>query len=130
MILPGWATGSANFRSSERAARRGRRLLGEIGERFEIAIAAPQPGAEIVGRAGVGRLQIDDVVALDHAEPPAFVFETDDFHPAPFPAVLTQFTARAFRRAARLSAFTSDEASGKNQTPAPSPANVKAWMEK
>ncbi len=81
MILPGLATGKPEFQPGERAAGRGRRLFGEIGKRFEVAIAAAQEFAEIGGHGGIHRLQIDDGIALDHAQPQAVIrFETDDLH--------------------------------------------------
>ena len=81
MILPGRATGSAYFKPASGTARSGRRLFGKIGERLEIAIAPPQHLAEIGRQARVHRLQIDDGVALDHAQPQTVVgFKTDDFH--------------------------------------------------
>ena len=79
--LAGPRDGKSEFQSGERAAGCGRRALGEIGERFEIAIAAAQEFAEIGRHRGVHRLQIDDGIALDHAEPQAVIrFKTDDFH--------------------------------------------------
>ena len=55
----------------KRAARRGRRFLCQIGERLQVAIAAAQHLAKIGGRVRIDRLQIDDAIALDHAEPRA-----------------------------------------------------------
>ena len=80
MILPGRPHRQREFQPRQRAAGGGRRLGGEIGERLEIAVAAAQPVAETGGRTGVSRLQVDDVIALDHAEPRAAVFKTDDLH--------------------------------------------------
>ncbi len=81
MILPGRATGKRVFQSGERAAGGSRRSSGEIGKRFQIAVAAAQGVAEIGGRSGVRRLQIDHDIALDHAEPQAIIrFKTDNLH--------------------------------------------------
>ena len=67
--MPGARHRQREFEPGERTARGGRRLGGEIGERLQVAIAAAQPVAEIGGRGRIDRLQVDDVVAFDHAEP-------------------------------------------------------------
>src|ERR1019366_8870256 len=74
----------AIFQSGERTAGGGRRSAGEIGKGFETAVAPAQGFAEIAGRGGVRRLQIDDGVALDHAKPQAVIrFKTDNLHRVP-----------------------------------------------
>ena len=71
----------AEFQSGQRAAGGGRRAFGEVGKRLQIAVVAAQDFAEVGGRSGIRRLQIDDGVALDHAEPQAVIrFKTDNFH--------------------------------------------------
>ena len=88
MILPGRATGSANFNpASGRRAEAGA-FLARSASGFRSPLLAPQGFAEIGRQAGVHRLQIDDGVALDHAEPQAVIsFETDNFHEFPALAV-------------------------------------------
>ena len=50
-------------------------------ERGEVAIVAAQALAEIAGNGAVHRLQVDHLVALDHAKAQGAIgFETDDFH--------------------------------------------------
>ena len=61
------------FQAGQRQARGGRRLFGELSERREVAIIDAQEFAEIARRVGLNRLNIDDGVALDHAQPHAFV---------------------------------------------------------
>ena len=81
MTLPGVRHRQAVFQALERAARGRRRALRRILERRQIAVVAAQAFAEIAGNGLVDRLQIDHLVALDHAEmQPAIGFETDDFH--------------------------------------------------
>ena len=81
MILPGCATGSANFNpASGRRAEAGA-FLARSASGFEVAIAAAQEFAEVGRHGGIHRLQIDDAVALDHAQPHAIIrFKTDDLH--------------------------------------------------
>ena len=72
------------FQPGERAAGGSRRASGEIGERFEVAVASAQGFAEIGGHARIRRLQIDHAIALDHAEPQAIIrFKTDNLHRVP-----------------------------------------------
>ena len=80
MILPGLATGSANFKPASGSARRRRRFLDGLGERLHVAIGA-QESAEFARQAGVDRLHVDDGVAIDHAHADAVGrFKIDDFH--------------------------------------------------
>ena len=109
------------FQSGERTARGGRRLLGEIGERFEVAIVPAQGFAEIGRHAGVHRLQIDDRVALDHAEPHAIIrFKTDDLHES-LPCHLR--VAQGLAQADGLRKMAQALGAGPS-------ASVKAWIEK
>src|SRR5215813_8026943 len=65
----------------ERAARTRGRALGRVLERRQVAVVAAQTFAQIAGYGLVDRLQIDHLIALDHAEMQrAIGFETDDFH--------------------------------------------------
>ena len=65
----------------ERAARRGRRALRDVGERRYVAIVRGERRAEIGRHLGVHRLQVDHLVALDDAQPQsAFRLEADDLH--------------------------------------------------
>src|SRR6266849_8038623 len=65
----------------ERAARTRGRALGRVLERRQVAVVAAQAFAEIAGYGLVDRLQVDHLIALDHAEMQrAIGFETDDFH--------------------------------------------------
>src|SRR5215467_7980475 len=65
----------------ERAARTRGRTLGRVLERRQVAVVAAQTFAQIAGYGLVDRLQIDHLIALDHAEMQrAISFETDDFH--------------------------------------------------
>src|SRR5215813_14098461 len=52
----------------ERAARACGRALGRVLERGQLAVVAAQAFAEIAGYGLVDRLQIDDLITLDHAE--------------------------------------------------------------
>ena len=81
--MPGRATGRPNFRPfSGRRAEAGA-LLREIAERFEIAVVRREHVAEIGRHLGVNRLQVDHLIALDHAQPQsAFRFKSDDLHEA------------------------------------------------
>ena len=113
--LAGLCDRETEFQSGERTAGGGRRLFGEIGQGFEVAVARPQGFAEIAGRGGVHRLQIDDGVALDHAEPQAVIrFKTDNLHCVP---------ALTFCCGERLSA-------GRPIREDYLLASVKAWIEK
>src|SRR5665213_2304228 len=86
----------AEFQSGEWVARRGRRFLRQVAQRFEIAVSLAQRLAEIGRHIGIHRLQIDHGIALDHAKPQAVTrFKTDKFH---------EFPALAMTREARLSA--------------------------
>src|SRR5262249_40732928 len=88
MILPGRATGSAYFSPlSGRRAPAGARLaraasgLSEAGKRFETPVVPLEPFPQVRRRLLVGRLEIDDGIALDHAQPRFPVrFEPDDLH--------------------------------------------------
>ena len=88
MILPGLATGNPYFNpASGRRAAAGARLARSASD-FRSPLLAAQGFAEVGGHGGVHRLQIDDGVALDHAEPQAIIsFETDNFHEFPALAV-------------------------------------------
>jgi hypothetical protein len=62
----------------ERAPRRDGRACGEIGERLQIA---PEHGAEIARQLGIDGLEVDDLIALDNAEPrPGLRCKPDNFH--------------------------------------------------
>ncbi len=79
--LAGPRNRQAIFQSGERAAGGRRRFAGEITERGQIAAGAAQDLAEVGRQRGIRRLQIDDGVALDHAEPQAVLcFKTDNLH--------------------------------------------------
>ena len=81
MILPGRATGSANFNpASGRRAEAGA-FLARSASGFRSPLPRRSTSPRSVGHARIDRLQIDDLVALDHAEPQAIVrFKTDNFH--------------------------------------------------
>ena len=71
----------SEFQPGERPAGGGWRPFGEVGKRLQVAVAAAQDFAEVGGHGGIHRLQIDNGVAVDHAEPQAIIrFETDNFH--------------------------------------------------
>jgi hypothetical protein len=81
MILPGRATRQAELQTFEWAAPRGGRTLRNIAERLQIAIARRQHRAEIDRQLCVHGLQVDDLIALDHAEPQSAIrFKPDDLH--------------------------------------------------
>ena len=61
----------AELQPLERTSRRGRRALGEIAERLQVAVVRREHRAEIGRHLRVDRLQIDDLIALDDAEPQA-----------------------------------------------------------
>jgi hypothetical protein len=61
--------------------RRRRRPFGEIGQRRKIAIAISQRSAQIVREPIIDGVEVDHLIALDHAETRSvFGFEADDFH--------------------------------------------------
>ena len=123
MILPGLATGKSEFQPGERAAGGGRRLFGEIGKRFEVAIAPAQDFAEVAGQRGIHRLQIDDGIALDHAEPQAIIrFKTDDLHES-CPCLV--MTGQGLAQEGDFGKVR-DQARGAARVS----ASVKAWIEK
>src|SRR5262249_21824876 len=65
----------------ERAARGRGSTLRRVLEGRQIALVAAQAFAKITGNGAVHRLQVDHLVALDHAEAQCAIgFETDDFH--------------------------------------------------
>ena len=65
----------------ERTACARGRALGRVLERRQVAVVTAQAFAQIAGYGLVDRLQIDHLIALDHAEVRrAIGFETDDFH--------------------------------------------------
>ena len=68
MILRRPRDRQAEFQALERLAGAGGRLLGEVGERCEIAVALRQHVGEVGRDLGVDRLQVDHVIALDHAQ--------------------------------------------------------------
>ena len=57
------------FQARERSPGGGRRALGDVAQRREIAVAARQHDGEIIGNGRIDRLEIDDLFALDDAEP-------------------------------------------------------------
>src|SRR5215470_8182754 len=63
----------AELEALERLARARRRLLGKIGQRLEVAAGLHQHVGQIDRKASVNRLQIDHIVALDHAQARSFV---------------------------------------------------------
>ena len=69
------------FQAFERTVGAGRRTLGGILERRQVAVVAAQAFAEVTRYGFIDCLQIDDLIALDDAEMQSPVcFETDDFH--------------------------------------------------
>ena len=68
MLFGGRATGSPNLSPLSGLRARGRRLLGEIGKRLEIAVGLRQHVGQIDREPGVNGLQVDHIVALDHAQ--------------------------------------------------------------
>ena len=69
------------FQSIERAARGCRRVLRKGADRREVTVAPAQDLGEIARHICIHGLQIDDIVAIDHAEPHAVVrFKSDDLH--------------------------------------------------
>ncbi len=58
----------AELEPLERHAGARWRLLGEIGKRLEIAPRLRQHVGQIDRQPGIGRLQVDHIVALDHAQ--------------------------------------------------------------
>ena len=107
MILPGRATGKREFQSGERAARGGRRLLGEIGERLRDrhccgARTSPRSSGTLASTACTSTT----AVALDHAEPQTVIrFKTDDLHESNPCLAMTRTPGRRRGRVpARLSA--------------------------
>ena len=71
----------AELQAFQRAARRGGRALRDVAERLEVAVVRRQHRAEIARHFRIDGLQVDHLIALDHAEPqPAFRFEPDDLH--------------------------------------------------
>ena len=72
MILPRPRHRQAEFETLQRAARaRPARALARSASGCQVAVARGEHGAEIGRHLGVGRLQIDHLIALDHAEPQA-----------------------------------------------------------
>jgi len=58
-----------------------RRPPGKILKRCEIAVVRPEPVAEIGRHARIDRLQVEDRIAVDDAQPQAAVrLEADDPH--------------------------------------------------
>jgi hypothetical protein len=69
------------FQALERSARGPRRALRRILERRQVAVVASEHLAEIARDALVDRLQINHLVALDHAETQSAIgFKSDNFH--------------------------------------------------
>src|SRR5260370_20317037 len=67
--------------AGERPYGGGRRAPGNLADRPEVAVVLPQHRSEIIRHRGVDRLQVDDPIALDDAEPQALLrSETDNFH--------------------------------------------------
>src|ERR671937_2064968 len=65
----------------QRAPRRRGSALRRVLERRQVALVAAQAFAEIAGNGAVNRLQVDHLVALDHAETQCAIgLETDDLH--------------------------------------------------
>jgi hypothetical protein len=79
--LAGLGHRQRELQTGERNARGGIRL-GDGGlELAHVTIGGAQVIAEIAGDAGIHGLDVDDIIALDHAQPHFVVcFETDDFH--------------------------------------------------
>src|SRR5262249_36936607 len=71
----------AELKSLERHARARRRLLGEVRERLEIASRLRQHVGQIDRQPGVGGLQVDHIIALDHAQAqPLVALKSYNFH--------------------------------------------------
>ncbi len=70
----------------QRFARARRRPLGKLHQRLHVAIILRKPFAKIGRGVGIGRLQIDRLVALHNAKPrPALSLERNDFHALSLP---------------------------------------------
>ena len=96
------------FEPFERTARLRLGDLDEIGERCERALGPAQHFAQVAGEHAVHRLQVDDGIALDHAQlEPAIRFEADDFH-EPCPGAFVQTPGRDGRAAQGLMHFRVD----------------------
>ena len=81
MFFGGRDTGRPNFKPLQRLAGASGRLLGNVAEGFEVAVALGQHVREVRRHLGVDRLQVDHVVALDHAQAQSFIrFKTYDLH--------------------------------------------------
>jgi hypothetical protein len=71
----------AEAKAGKGLARRSRRAPRERLQRRKVAFVNLQPLAEIGRHARICRLQVDDCVAIDDAEPEGIIdFETDDPH--------------------------------------------------
>src|SRR5215470_15742712 len=69
------------YEAGERPHCRRRRALGNLADRAEVAVVLSQHRSEIIRHRWVNRLQVDDPIALDDAEPQALRrSETDNFH--------------------------------------------------
>src|SRR4029079_17791934 len=69
------------FQSIEGTARGCRRFLRKSADRREVAVAPAQDFGEIAWHIRIHRLQIDDTVTLDHAQPHAVIrFKSNDLH--------------------------------------------------
>ena len=81
MFFGGRDDRQAEFQPLQRLAGAGGRLLGEVAERLEVAVALGQHVGEVGRHLGVDRLQVDHVVALDHAQAQSFIrFKSYDLH--------------------------------------------------
>src|SRR5260370_38488806 len=67
--------------AGERPLGRRGRAPGNLADRPEVAVVLAEHRGEIIRHRGAYRLQVDDPIALDAAEPQALLpSETDNFH--------------------------------------------------
>ena len=77
----GTQNGKCEFHLTQRTSRGRRRSPGQVTERLEIAVVPAQDFAEITRHICIRSLQIDGMIAIDHAKPYAIAgFKTDDLH--------------------------------------------------